>query len=307
MTYSIGIDVGGTKTAAGLIELPVGRVLARRLQPTMPERGAEAVLADVVAISRSLLDEAQRLKAEVVGIGVGVAELVGSGGRVLSEATIRWKEIDVCGCIESATSLSTILESDVRAAARGEAHLGAGRTFRSFLYVTIGTGISASLVLRDVPYEGAHGVAGYFASSPLSIGGEKGELVTGPPLEQFAAGPALVARLTALCPEFLGSAPDVLALAEAGDPIATSVVDSAGQALGAAIANLVNMLDPQVIVMGGGLGLAGGRYRDSLEETLRARVYSDCHRDLPLLDAKLGADAGWIGAALCAISRAKLI
>jgi glucokinase len=299
MICTIGIDVGGTKTAAGLVALPDGRVIRRRLQPTMPERGGEAVLADVVEIVRSLMDKAKQIGAEVNGIGVGVAELVGPDGRVLSEATIRWKDIDVCRRLEAETSLPTTIEADVRAAARAEAHLGAGRSFRSFLYVTIGTGISACLVLEGVPYTGAHGIAGYFASAPVLIASEGGELVGGPPLEQFAAGPALVRRLGALRPGFTG----VTVLAESGDPIAVNLVESAGRALGAAIANLVNMLDPQAIVIGGGLGLAGGKYRNSLEEALRAHVYSDCHREIPLLEAKLVRDADWIGAAIGAFYR----
>jgi glucokinase len=96
-----------------------------------------------------------------------------------------------------------------------------------------------------------------------------------------------------------------LALAAAGNNAAIKVVDSAAGALGAAIAHLVNVLDPQAIVIGGGLGLAGGRYRAQLEELLRSHIYSDHHRDVPLLNAELGADAGWIGAALAALRSSK--
>jgi glucokinase len=78
---------------------------------------------------------------------------------------------------------------------------------------------------------------------------------------------------------------------------------SAGAAVGAAIAHLVNVLDPMAVVLGGGLGLAGGQYRMSLEAGLRACVWSDQHRNLPLLDGKLGPDAGWIGAALFAANK----
>jgi glucokinase len=125
-------------------------------------------------------------------------------------------------------------------------------------------------------------------------------LVAGLPLEQFAGGPALAARLRARLPEFTGPAPDVLALAEAGNPAAIAVVASAASALGAAVAHLINILDPAAIVLGGGLGMSGGRYRMKLEESLRDHVYSQFHRDIPLLSCKLGGDAGWIGAALCA-------
>jgi glucokinase len=198
------------------------------------------------------------------------------------------------------TSLPVVIEADVRAAALGEAELGAGRELRSFVYVTVGTGISACLVHSGFPYTGARGLAGSFASGRLLIGADHGELVAGPPLEQFAGGPALASRLAARDSTFKEAAPEVLALAEAGHPAARAVVDSASGALGAAIAQLVNTLDPEAVVIGGGLGLAGGRYRAKLEESLRDHIYSDCHRDIPLLDATLGGDAGWIGAALSA-------
>ncbi|MEX2137805.1 MAG: ROK family protein [Pirellulales bacterium] len=300
MTCLIGIDVGGTKIAAGLVTLPAGEVLARRLQPTLPERGGEAVLADVIALARSLQDDSIRLNTPACGIGFGVAELVSPAGVILDQATIRWVDLPVSARIESQTSLPATIEADVRAAARGEAELGAGRGLPSFLYVTVGTGISACLILDGSPYSGARGLAGSFASSRTLIAADSGELVAGPPLERFAGGPALASRLAALLPKFTGAAADVLALAAAGDDAAISVVDSASGALGAAIAHLVNVLDPQAIVIGGGLGLAGGRYRSSLERALRSHIYSDHHRDVPLFDAVLGADAGWIGAALAA-------
>jgi glucokinase len=298
--YLIGVDVGGTKIAAGLLAMPSGEVLARRLQPTAAARGGEAVLVDVIGLARSLLEEATGLCVAPRAIGVGVAELVSPRGQVLSAATIDWEDIDIRARMERDTSLATVVDADVRAAARGEAELGAGHGLQSFVYITVGTGISACLVLAGAPFTGARGLAGSFASSKVVIGADHGELVAGPALEQFSGGPALASRLAMRDPTFNGAAPDVLALAEAGHAPARTVVDSAANALGAAIAQLVNTLDPEAVVIGGGLGLTRGRYRLKLEESLRRHIYSDCHRDIALLDAKLGADAGWIGAALSA-------
>ncbi len=298
MRCAIGIDVGGTKCAAGLISLHDGCVLARRLQPTRPERGGEAVLAEVIELARSLQAEAKRLDVRAGSIGIGLCELVSPNGQVHSDATVRWKGIPVRARIHRETKLPVFLDADVRAAARGEAHLGAGRELSSFLYITVGTGISSSFVLNQTPYAGARGLTGTFASSNGLIAGEGGKLSSGPPLEQFAAGPALAARFAAVRSGFDGAAPDILALAEAGDAVARSIVASAGQALGAAIGHLVNVLDPEAVVIGGGLGMAEGLYRDSLEPAMRAHVWSELHRDVPLLRAKLGDDAGIIGAAL---------
>jgi glucokinase len=258
------------------------------------------VLADVIALVRALQDEKPR-GAGPQAIGLGVPELVGTGGQLLSEATIRWRDLDVADKIRAATGLPVWFDADVRAAARGEAHFGAGRELRSLLYVTVGTGISSCLVIGSAPYLGARGLTGTFASGDGLIPGMGGELHAGPPLERFAAGPAIASRFAAAQPGFRGAAPDVFRLADAGDSLARSVVESAGRALGAAIAQLVNVLDPEAIVLGGSLGLAEGLYRNSLDESLRDHVWSEFHHGIKLVSAQLGNDAGIIGAALATV------
>jgi glucokinase len=294
---AIGVDVGGTKCAAGLVQLADGRILARRLQPTCPERGGAAVLDDVIALIESLQTEANQLKTRPTSVGIAVCELVSPDGQVLSEATVRWKDRQIADRL-AAFYLPVVLDADVRAAARGEAHFGAGREFSSFLYVTVGTGISACLVLDKKPYAGARGLTGTFASSGGLIPGGDDQLHSGPPLERFAAGPALAARLAGVRPDFRGAAPEVLKLAADGDAIARGIVTSAGTALGAAVAQLVNVLDPEAVVIGGGLGLAEGIYRESILQSLRTYVWSEFHRDIRLISARLGNDAGMVGAAI---------
>ena len=203
--HAIGIDVGGTKCAGGIVCMPDGRVHGRRLQPTRPERGGEPLLIDVLEMASSLHEEARRLGFNVSTIGIGVAELISPAGEVLSDATIKWKNVGVSERIEREIGLDVFLDADVRAAARGEAHLGAGRKFSSFLYVTVGTGISASIVIQKLPYAGKWGLTGTFASSPGLIAADTGAVVSGPPLEQFAAGPAIAARYAASVPSFAGS------------------------------------------------------------------------------------------------------
>lgn len=300
---AIGIDVGGTKCAAGIVVFPEGHVIARRLQPTLPQRGGMAVLADVVDLARSLQQESAQLGVQPAAIGVGLAELVSDRGTVLSEATIGWKGISACETLSAQTRLPVTLDADVRAAARGEASFGSGREIGSFLYITIGTGISASFVQNGNPYTGARGLTGTFASSPGLMPCDEGVLVSGPPLETFAAGPALASRFSAACRGFTGSAQDVIKLAEEGNSAAELIIDSAAQAAGAAVGNLVNMLDPEVVVVGGGLGSTEGRYRASMVAAMRAHIWSEYHREIPVLSAKLGNDAGFIGAAVAALGR----
>jgi glucokinase len=301
-TCAIGIDVGGTKCAAGLISWPAGRVMSRRLQPTQAARGGDAVLLDVIQMARSLQQEAIDLGVHLAAIGIGVAELVDRQGNILSQSTIRWQHLPVTEQVRAATTLPTITEADVRAAARAEAWLGAGRTVDPSLYVTVGTGISACLIMNGVPYEGSGGLTGTFASSPTLVLDGRGELLQGLALEQYASGPGLAARFAQNQDGFSGTAKDVIELAESGDANAGKVVANAARALGAAVGHLVNIWDPVAVIMGGGLGLAKGLYRHWLTESLRVHIWSEHHRDIPVLDAQLGVDAGWIGAAIKAWS-----
>lgn len=301
MNCAIGVDVGGTKILAALVAAPEGRILARRLLPTGADRGGEAVLTDVIRLVHELRREAAEQGVQPTAVGIGLPELVGLNGEVRSEATIHWRNLPVVERLQAETGLAAYLDADVRAAARAEAIAGAGRGHPSFLYVTVGTGISSSLVMDALPYAGARGLTGTFASSRGLIPDDYGQLVTGPSLEQYAAGPALAARLAAVRSGFTGTAKDVIALAESGGADARQIVETAGRALGAAIAHLVNVLDPEVVVVGGGLGLVAGRYRTSIDEALRAHVWSEHHRDIPLLSAQFGEDAGVIGAAFPAL------
>ena len=142
---TIGVDVGGTKIAAALVTFPKAEVCARRQIPTAPTRGGDAVLADVLRLCEELIVAAQSQNQRVHCIGVGVCELVDLEGTVVSENCIAWKGVLVR---ERLSKLApTVIEADVRAAALAEAAFGAGKPFKQFLYVTIGTGISCCLVL----------------------------------------------------------------------------------------------------------------------------------------------------------------
>lgn len=293
---AIGIDVGGTKIAAGIVT-PAGDIVTRQLQPTLAHRGGEPVLLDIIQIAHTLVEKAHRRNLTLTNIGLGVAELVDPKGLIVSDATIKWRGRQIAERFSVATSLPVTIDADVRAAACAEAQLGAGRGLDTFLYVTVGTGISAALVIDGRPFVGHRGLTGSFASAPALS-----ELQIAPPLETFASGPAIVSRFLSLNPNFVGTTADVVNQAQAGDASAMSVIASAGRALGGAIAHLVNMLDPAEVVIGGGLGLAGGPYWEAMTTSLREYIWSDLHRDVPMKKAQLGPDAAWIGAALAAIA-----
>ena len=297
--YAIGLDVGGSKMAGGLVETTSGHILSKRVIPTLPSRGGPAVLADALRLARDLSRDATGQGLQVVGIGIGIAELVDPKGNTTSAQTIDWRDLPVRA--EFASVAPVTVESDVRAAALAEGVFGAGRTYRIFAYVTVGTGISSSLVIDKVPFAGARGNALVLASGPLgsicSSCGNRFETV----LEEVASGPALVARYNQSTQRKLERAEEVLHAAEALDPIATSVVETAGFALGSSVGFLVNVMDPEAIIVGGGLGMARGAYWTSFVESVRRHIWSECASDLPILQAALGVEAGIVGAALSGV------
>jgi glucokinase len=293
--HVIGLDIGGTKTVGGIVSLPAGDVLARRAVPTRPDRSGETVLEDVVALARELCGEAAGLGIEIKGIGAGVAELVDRSGKVTSGQTIRWRGLAVR---EKLSELApAVVESDVRAAALAEATLGAGRPFRLFVYVTVGTGISCCLVQEGKPYAGARGGALVFASSPLTTTCTECGAELRPVLEDFASGPALTRRFNQHAATRAENCEAVLAAAESGDRTAFEVIRSGAEALGVSVAWLINTLDPEAVIVGGGLGVAGGVYWDHFAASTRRHIWAEAALGLSLQRASLGADAGLIGAA----------
>jgi glucokinase len=290
----IGLDIGGTKTAGGLVQFPGGTLLARRVIPTRPTRSADEVLQDTLDLAADLMRDAASLGQVVEGIGAGVAELVDAQGTITSAACIPWRGTPLQQRL--AELAPAIVDADVRAAALGEALYGAGTRYDCFAFVTVGTGISYCLVQGGQPYAGTRGNALVLASGRTSHTcrhcGQQSTMV----LEEFASGPAIARRYAELTHRAV-TGEDVTRAAQAGDLEAIEIVRSAGAALGVALGFLVNVLDPAAIVVGGGLGLSCGHYREALVESTRVHIWAEGSRELPIVTAALGADAGIIGAA----------
>jgi glucokinase len=289
---AIGIDVGGTKIAGAVADLATGALAARREVPTRAARGGEPVLGDVLAMARDLLGAAERLGVRPVGLGLGVAELVDPAGRVFSGHRIAWDGVPVQERLGAL--LPARVEADVRAAALAEARFGAGRGLDHFLYVSIGTGVSAVSVQHGRPYAGSRGAALVIANGSMRhrcplCGHEHVEV-----LEDLAGGPGLAGAMG------VERAEQVVDAANAGDARAAAIIDHAAGALGQTLALLAGALDPEAVILGGGLGSAPGRYVDALSRALASGLWDGDARPLPVLRASLGPDAGVVGAALAA-------
>ena len=288
---SIGVDVGGTKTAVALVNASDGAVLRLARLETRASEGARML---GVRLS-STLDEMVTDGAQLP-VGIAVPELVSPSGEVLTDVVVpglRGHPADLLG-----VHTACVIDSDVRAAALAEARCGAGRGLRSFAYVSIGTGIAHTFVCDGVPWSGAHGAAiligsGVLVDPRVDTGGAPVAL------EDWASGPGLVARAAAHH-RHVDRGHDVLDLALRGDREAQAAAWESGRAAGLAIAALVNLLDPHAVVVGGGLGSADGPYWDALLAGVDEGRWPASPFRVPVVHATTGEMAGAIGAAILA-------
>jgi glucokinase len=290
----VGVDVGGTKTALALVAFPTARIVRRLEIPTPAgEASGAPFLEEVSAAIRRLVAD-----AHCDAIGLGICELVDRDGAVDSAHRVHWQGLPVRERLQIIAP--AVVEADVRAAALAECRWGAGRGYRDLLYLNIGTGISTCFVKDGVPHAGARGHALAIASSPVvqscpACGTEAGYV-----LEDIAGGAGLTARYREIAGASVTSAAQVIDAALKGDAIAKRLIAEAALTLGVTLGIALNMLDPEALVVGGGLGARDGLYWQAMEASIRKQVWSPQTRTLPILRGALGADAGVIGAATVA-------
>ncbi len=310
---AIGIDVGGTKVL-GVVADGHGRVLGESRHDT-PATDARASAAAVVAVGGELRDA----HPEVVAVGVGAAGMVTADGVMRFAPNVAWRELPLRDHVAAALGLPAVVDNDGNVAAWGEFRHGAGRGARDLLMVTVGTGIGGGIVSGGRLLRGANGFAGEIGhiivepNGPLCGCGNRGCW------EQVAAGRAIdrmgreaarehpeseITRLAGGDPQAVtGSV--VTSAARAGDPMAVMVLATVGRRLGEGIAALVNVLDPEVVVIGGGALAAGDLLLEPARAAYAEAVEGAGHRPpVPIVPALLGARAGAVGAAALALDTA---
>jgi glucokinase len=297
---AIGIDVGGTKVAIGLVA-GTGRVLASERLDVKAAESFESLLASIAERARAAQEASSITRA--AGVGVGMPELVDRDGHVRTHCTFPWTTAQL---EEALAPLGRVVVlPDVRAAALAEARLGAGREWDSFVYLSIGTGISHALVDRGQPRVGARGAAQLIGSARVYTPcGDAERLRLAPALEEYASGPAIAQRFSERAGRSVTQAEEVFEAAAAGDAVAEDLVRSSAEAVGSWAGLLVNVFDPDGVILGGGLGLASGPYGTTLEAVMRRTIWAPQAKSMPIRPARFHAQAGLVGAALAALGEA---
>lgn len=290
---TLALDIGGTKTAAALVTED-GALLERRRSRTPASLGADAVMAEALGMARALTAD-----RAPVGVGIGSAGVIDTDTGTVCSATDAlpgWAGTDLRGVFRRELGLPVSVANDVHAHALGEYWRGVARDQECVLFVAVGTGVGGALLIDGHVRSGARSAAGHVGhvpvpeadglACPCGANGHVEAVASGPALEQanrVAGGP--VTRLE-----------EVVEAADRGDSSARAVLAVGARALGTALAGAANVLDPDLLVVGGGVTAAGDHWWPHLRQGITDGTIPAL-RGLPVAASQLGADAALLGAA----------
>jgi len=310
---AVGVDVGGTKIAAGLVAADGSVITRARYDTPRDARQIEPVLVKIVR------DFAEAHDLSSPRVGIGAAGLITPDGVVRYAPNIDWVDYPLQRIVEADLGVPVMVDNDANVAAWGEYRCGAAAAAESsMLMVTIGTGVGGGLVLGDTLIRGAHGMAAEFGhiviterDDPCACGGlgHLEALASGSAIGRFAregiaagTAPSDSALRHHAVETITGKV--VTVAAHAGDAYARDVIGTSGRWLGVGIASLINALDPEIVVVGGGAIEAGELLLEPARKAANDGILGREHRPVPpIVRAQLADDAGVVGAALLALGR----
>lgn len=294
----IALDLGGT-VIKGAVVGGDGSALIRRRAPTLREEDAEDIVLRLGTLAMELRDEAVRLGHAPAAAGVVVPGVVDeAAGIAVLAANLGWRDLPLKDRLQTRLGLPVAVGHDVRAGALAEARWGAAEGHPSFLFVPVGTGIGGSLVVDGRTYPGAHSLAVELGHIMIDPAGRPCGCGARGCLETISSATAVASGYRALSGEDGVDARGVAERAGRGDAAARTVWDGAVEGLAAALATVVTLLDPGLVVIGGGLAGAGPALFDPLIRSLHGRLTFQ-HRP-EVVPAALADEAGALGAAILA-------
>ena len=315
----LGVDIGGTKVAAGLITA-AGEVLFTARRRMLVKKSAEDGLRSVTEAIEAVLSN-RRARA-VTGIGISVPGWVDSQRGVLLSATNLpcWRNYPLAEKIQQRYKLPTSLANDANVAALAEAVWGAGVGYRNLFYVSLGTGIGTGLVLQDRLYYGRTGAAGEGGHMTIDLHGPQCACGKRGCIEMYASGSAIGARarqlvannprtrildlvegkVAAVTSEVVGRA------ALDGDALANEILREAADYLSIWLGDIIDLLEPEVIVIGGGLGELMGSFFNYIRGRLETASVSPSRQQIPILSALYGAESSLVGSAALCLPRGQI-
>ncbi len=314
--WIVGVDLGGTNIVVGLLPIEGGEVLGLRSMPTDSGRGAKFVVDRIngmveQAIAEVLASE-EGTRDQIAGVGIGSpGPLDRRTGTVINTPNLGWRNFPLRDLISNAVHLPATLDNDANCATYGEWWLGAGRGTRALVGLTLGTGIGGGIVLGGEIFHGCSDVAGEIGHMTIDSNGRRCKCGNYGCLEQYASGPAIALRAVegieagaeSVLEEMVnGRLEDVTAATvyEAtvqGDAYATEVMKDTAKFLGAGVASIINILNPEMVVIAGGVTRAGDTLFEPLRAEVRRRAFKSAQECCRIVSAELPGTAGVVGAA----------
>lgn len=308
----VGIDLGGTFIKCGIVTKE-GEVLIKGQTPTEVEKGLDGVLANIVGIMRKQLGEIGRNEEDVVAMGFGVPGIVDEDFTVIEATNLGWHSENVVERMKTLTSVPVKLGNDADVAALGEVKFGVAKGMKSAFMITLGTGVGSGIIINGKIFSGNHGCGGEIGHTVLHKDGEqcncgqKGcveAYLSATALKKFAQRAMNDNPDTKLWERAKSvdevTAKDVLDLSEEDEMCRKLTCDYIENLFDLCL-NLANGFRPEAIILGGGVSLAGEKLTKPLQAKLDDKIFAKAHTPkVKILSAKLGNDAGFVGAAsLC--------
>ncbi|MHB8926482.1 MAG: ROK family protein [Bacillota bacterium] len=313
----LGVDLGGGHMSAALVD-QAGRIIQRRKAPTAVESGPDGIISGIVELLREVISVSGATKRELAGIGLGIPGLIDSSlGLSIFSPNLFWHNVQVVRPIEREFNLPTFMDNDVRCATLAEAWYGAGRGVSNLICLTIGTGIGSGLMLEGQLVRGATESAGEIGHMTIEKDGPPCSCGNRGCLEALAAGPAIARRareavnrgMDTVMVAMVGGQVDridasvVAQAARQGDPVAWEIIELTALYLGIGIANYINLVNPELVIIGGGVAQAGELFLAPVRRVVAQRAMKVQAAAARVVPARLGEDAGVIGAAALVLER----
>ncbi len=301
----LGIELGASHVAVVRTDLR-GRVLARAGVEVDTAASPAATLTTMVDLARTACDDAP--EGALIGVGLALPTPLrhGEGARLSPRLFPRWDGVDVAEPLALALGVPVYADNDANLGALGEHWWGAGRGVGDLAYIKVATGVGAGVLIGGEIYRGARGIAGEIGHTSIDPAGPRCRCGLTGCLEAFVGTSYLLERAERVASQRPASVAALIDAARTGDPVARAVVEDAGRHLGVAVANLLNLVNPARVVLGGRLTDVGAPLLDALQESVHARALWSSVDGYDVVLGTLGDDAVAIGAAT-SILRAALL
>lgn len=316
--WIIGVDLGGTNIGVGALPMDGGdgEALALRTVSTEAQRGAKFVVDRIVGLIEDVREEIVSkyggTREDVAGVGIGSpGPLNRATGTVINTPNLGWRNFPLRDLIANAVGLPATLDNDANCATYGEWWLGAGKNVDSLVGLTLGTGIGGGIVLNGEIFHGVSDAAGEIGHMTIDSTGRRCKCGNYGCLEAYASGPAIALRAIegieagaeSLLPALVDGRLDQVSAATVyeavvlGDPYANEVMRETAKFLGTGVANVINILNPEMVVIAGGVTRAGDHLFVPLRAEVRRRAFRSAEERCQIVSGRLAGTAGVIGAA----------